>query len=79
LSNFSLRRELFELLLLADRALRVETTEILELGRTSMLAQALQTFWAKKPCKKSPDLHPRQGDLPHWNIFTTKPLFTTKK
>jgi hypothetical protein len=35
-----------------------------------MLAQVLQTFWAKKPCKKSADLHPRQGDLLHWNIFT---------
>jgi hypothetical protein len=38
--------------------------------RTSMLAQVLQKFWAKKPCKKSADLHPRQGNLLHWNIFT---------
>jgi hypothetical protein len=30
----------------------------------------LQTFWAKKPGKKSADLHPRQGNLLHWNIFT---------
>jgi hypothetical protein len=29
------------------------------------LAQVLQTFWAKKPCKKSADLHPRQGNLLH--------------
>jgi hypothetical protein len=40
-------------------------------SRTSMLAQVLQTFWAKKkPCKKAADLHPRQGNLLHWNVFT---------
>jgi hypothetical protein len=27
-------------------------------------------FGRKKPCKKSADLHPRQGNLLHWNIFT---------
>jgi hypothetical protein len=31
--------------------------------RTCMLGLLLQTFWAKKPCKKSADLHPRQGNL----------------
>jgi hypothetical protein len=34
-----------------------------------MFELLLQTFWAKKPCKKSADLHPRQGNLLHWNIF----------
>jgi hypothetical protein len=29
------------------------TIEILDLGRTSMLAQVLQTFWAKKTLVKS--------------------------
>jgi hypothetical protein len=29
----------------------------------------LQTFWAKKPCKKSADLHPRQGNLLQRNIL----------
>jgi hypothetical protein len=45
-----------------------------------MLAQVWQTFWAKKPCKKSAHLHPRQGNLLHWDILqgSTKPLFTTQ-
>jgi hypothetical protein len=39
--------------------------------RTRMFEMLLQTFWAKKtPCKKSADLHPRQGNLLHWNIVT---------
>jgi hypothetical protein len=39
--------------------------------RTHIFELLLQTFWAKKnPCKKSADLHPRQGNLLHWNIFT---------
>jgi hypothetical protein len=54
--------------------------EILHRSRTSMFAQVLQTFWAKKPCKKSADLYPRRGNLLHWNIVqgSTKPLFTTQ-
>jgi hypothetical protein len=28
-----------------------------------------QTFLAKKPCEKSADLHPRQGNLLQSNIF----------
>jgi hypothetical protein len=36
-----------------------------------MFELLLQTFWANKnPCKKSANLHPRQGNLLHWNIFT---------
>jgi hypothetical protein len=35
-----------------------------------MIELLLQMFWAKNPCKKSADLHPRQGNLLHWNIFT---------
>jgi hypothetical protein len=35
-----------------------------------MFELLLQTFWAKKPLKKSADPHPRQGNLLHWNIFT---------
>jgi hypothetical protein len=39
--------------------------------RTCMFELLLQTFWAKKKtCKKSADLHPRQGNLLQWNIFT---------
>jgi hypothetical protein len=37
--------------------------------RMRMFELLLQTFWAKKPCKKSADLHPRQGNLLYWNIF----------
>jgi hypothetical protein len=34
-----------------------------------MFELLLQTFWAKKkPCKKSADHHPRQGNLLQWNI-----------
>jgi hypothetical protein len=46
------------------------TIEILDQRQVHMLAQVLQTFWAKKPCKKFADLHPRQGNLLHLNIFT---------
>jgi hypothetical protein len=50
---------------------KVPTVEILVHTRTRMFELLLQTFWAKKkPCEKSADLHPRQGNLPHWNIFT---------
>jgi hypothetical protein len=35
-----------------------------------MFELLLQTFWAKNPCKKSAYLHPRQGNLLQWNIFT---------
>jgi hypothetical protein len=35
-----------------------------------MFALVQQTFLAKKPCKKSADLCPRQGNLPQRNIFT---------
>jgi hypothetical protein len=35
-----------------------------------MFALVQQTFLAKKPCKKSADLHPRQGNLLQRNIFT---------
>jgi hypothetical protein len=28
-----------------------------------MLGQVLQTFWAKKPWKKSAEFHPRQDNL----------------
>jgi hypothetical protein len=35
-----------------------------------MLALVQQTFFGKKPCKKSADLHPRQSNLLQWNIFT---------
>jgi hypothetical protein len=35
-----------------------------------MFALAQQTFLAKNPCKKSADLHPRQGNLLQRNIFT---------
>jgi hypothetical protein len=38
--------------------------------RMSMFALVQQTFWAKKTCKKSADLHPRQGNLLQRNIFT---------
>jgi hypothetical protein len=38
--------------------------------RTRMFELLLQTFWAKNPCKKPADLHPRQGNLLHRNIFT---------
>jgi hypothetical protein len=38
--------------------------------RTRMFELLLQTFWAKKTCKKAAELHPRQGNLLHWNIFT---------
>jgi hypothetical protein len=39
--------------------------------RTRIFELPLQKFWAKKnPCKKSADLHPRQGNLQQWNIFT---------
>jgi hypothetical protein len=31
--------------------------------KTCMFELLLQTFWAKKPYKKSADLHPRQGNL----------------
>jgi hypothetical protein len=37
---------------------------------TSMFALVQQTFLVKKPCKKSDDLHPRQGNLLQRNIFT---------
>jgi hypothetical protein len=39
-------------------------------ARTRMFALVLQTFWGKKPCKKSAYLHPRQGNLLNWNICT---------
>jgi hypothetical protein len=35
-----------------------------------MFELLLPTFWAKKLVKKSADLHPRQGNLLHWKIFT---------
>jgi hypothetical protein len=36
-----------------------------------MLAQGLANILdEKKLSKKSADLHPRQGNLLHWNIFT---------
>jgi hypothetical protein len=38
--------------------------------RTRMFELLLQTLLAKNPCKKSADVHPRQGNLLHWNIFT---------
>jgi hypothetical protein len=38
--------------------------------RRSMFALVQKTFWRKKPCKKSADLHPRQGNLLQRNIFT---------
>jgi hypothetical protein len=46
--------------------------------RTSMYALVQQTFLAKNPCKKSADLHPRQGNLLQRNILqgSMKPLFT---
>jgi hypothetical protein len=34
-----------------------------------MFALVLQIFWAKKPCKKSADLHHRQGSLLHRKII----------
>jgi hypothetical protein len=34
-----------------------------------MFELLLQTFWAKKT-QKSADLHPGQGNLLHWSIFT---------
>jgi hypothetical protein len=43
--------------------------EILVLERT-YLSCYCKHFGRKKPCKKSADLHPRQGNLLHWNIFT---------
>jgi hypothetical protein len=46
-----------------------------------MFELLLQTFWAKKPCKKHADLHPRQGNLLRWKIFlqgSTEPLFTSQ-
>jgi hypothetical protein len=50
--------------------LHVFTIEILVLHRTRMFALVQQTFWAKKTCKKSADLHPRQGNLRQSNLFT---------
>jgi hypothetical protein len=35
-----------------------------------MSALVQQTFLEKNPCKKSADLHPRQGNLIQRNIFT---------
>jgi hypothetical protein len=35
-----------------------------------MFTLVQQTFMAKKPCIKSADLHPKQGNLPQRNIFT---------
>jgi hypothetical protein len=35
--------------------------------RTRMFELLLQNILGKNPCKKSADLHPRQGNLPHWN------------
>jgi hypothetical protein len=43
--------------------------EILVLER-ECLSYSCKHFGRKKPCKKSADLHPRQGNLLHWNIFT---------
>jgi hypothetical protein len=35
-----------------------------------MFVLVQQTFLAKKPYKKSADLHPKQGNLPQRNTFT---------
>jgi hypothetical protein len=35
-----------------------------------MFALFQKTFLAKKTCKKSADLHPRQGNLLQWKILT---------
>jgi hypothetical protein len=43
--------------------------EILVLERTC-LSCSCKHFGQKTPCKKSADLHPRQGNLLQWNIFT---------
>jgi hypothetical protein len=61
--------QLHNSLLAPSMFVRPVTMEILE-TRSRMFEQLLQTFWAKKPRKKSADLHPRQGNLLHWNIFT---------
>jgi hypothetical protein len=48
--------------------------------RTTIFALVQQAYLAKKPCKKSADLHPRQGNILQRNILKglTKPLFTTQ-
>jgi hypothetical protein len=48
--------------------------EILVLERVHMFKLLLQTFWAKKPCKKSADLHPRQGNLLHYLEHLASPV-----
>jgi hypothetical protein len=35
-----------------------------------VLAALANILGEKKPCKNSADLHPRQGNLLQWNIFT---------
>jgi hypothetical protein len=47
----------------------VWTIEILVLKRVCLHWSSKQ-FWWKKPCKKSADLQPRQGNLLQRNIFT---------
>jgi hypothetical protein len=45
------------------------TIEILDLEQVCW-HRSCKHFGRKNPCKKSADLHPRQGNLLHWNIFT---------
>jgi hypothetical protein len=46
-----------------------------------MFALVQQTFLAKKPCKKSADLRPRQGNLQQGTFLQnlTKPRLATQK
>jgi hypothetical protein len=57
----------------------VSRIEILDLAQVCWY-RSCKHFGRKKPCKKSADLHHRQGNLLHWNILqgSTKPLFTTQ-
>jgi hypothetical protein len=55
--------------------------EILVLERVCLSwSCSCKHFGRKKTCKKSADLHPRQGNLLHCSILqdSTKPLFTTQ-
>jgi hypothetical protein len=45
------------------------TKEILVLEH-ACLSCSCKHFGRKNPCKKSADLHPRQGNLQHWHMFT---------
>jgi hypothetical protein len=53
----------------AEIRFRVKTIEILVLEQVC-LRWSGKHFWQKNPCKKSADLHPRQGNKLPWNKGT---------